>query len=300
MTVALIHLHYSESPASLSAGAGAGIAIAICVIIAALATTAFVFWTRRRSRHNTPRLFNGGSDRPTQVGRMFSVSPSPQVSLPPEALRTSPYTVRKPPPRYTIIGKLSTLFTAHGPSSIEYLLLGTENTSPFSPATSPCEKPIIAYPDVVYIEGTRVPSLPNTHVSPTIDTLDSDAEVISISKHDSADFVPHEVHCSNLQLPDLVLKHPGYLSPLSGSVRMGRLLRSFTERTTASTSQRSTREPNGRGGLGEFNPKMGSTAIGRYSVEGNVPPFYPSFLPNPSSATPHAEATTSRNFNVAN
>ena len=108
MTVALIYLHYSESPASLSAGAGAGIAIAICVILAALATTAFVFWTRRRSRHSTPRLFNGGSDRPTQVGRMFSVSPSPQVSLPPEALRTSPYTVRKPPPRYTIIGKLST------------------------------------------------------------------------------------------------------------------------------------------------------------------------------------------------
>ena len=174
--------------------------------------------------------------------------------------------------------------------------MGTENTSPFSPATSPCEKPIIAYPDVVYIEGTRVPSLPNTYVPPTIDILDSDAEVISISKHDSADFVPHEVNCSNLQLPDLVLKHPGYLSPLSGSVRMGRLLRSFTERTTASTSQRSTREPNGRGGLGEFNPKMGSTAIGRCSVEGNVPPFYPSFLPNATGAG----ATTSRNFNVAN
>ncbi|KAI0819113.1 hypothetical protein BC629DRAFT_1637189 [Irpex lacteus] len=252
-----------STSSSLSPGAAAGITIFVCGVLASLLTTAFVFWTRRRSRHTvaTPKLFSYRSQMDELdekiFGRRSSLGVS-QTSLPPEALRTSPYTVRKPPPRYTLVGKAS---TPQAPS----------------PTSTSDEKSPIAYPDVVYIQGTRVSesSLPNPHSQVQVPQQLPDLDVISISKQNGQ---LNDVDVKGLPAPpDLVLKHPGYLSPISGSVRVGRLLRTFTQRTQA--SERSTRT-RGHGPEGT-NSNADHTVIGSGDSEVatiSAPPQYVSSL----------------------
>ncbi len=156
--------------------------------------------------------------------------------------------------------------------------LGKATTSQTSSPTSISdEKSPITYPDVVYIQGTRVSesSLPNPHSQVQVPQQLPDLDVISISKQNGQ---LNDVDVKGLPAPpDLVLKHPGYLSPISGSVRVGRLLRTFTQRTQA--SERSTRT-RGHGPEGT-NSNADHTVIGSGDSEVatiSAPPQYVSSL----------------------